>query len=463
MQTLENNFSYLNDDVRDWHGSEASYDIMMSTEPEIAAEGTTRSGKTITCLRKLLGLHFTHAGFQSAIIRANAVDLHNTIRKDLRFLCKYDFKDPRSPIRSEGGERFHTLHINFGRCVLVGMNRNYAIMGTQFDMIFISQIEELTDEDYEFLLTRCGGSAANWRDRHGKIIYQILADLNPTFPSAWFYKREEAKLMRFVKFDFEDNPHFFRSGKWTKAGFQYVSNLNRSLSGVYRDRFYHGLRVAAEGAVFDLQKCHIIDELPDNFPAYHKYRAMDFGMTDPSACIWIAHHQELNDTIVYREYARTNTNIIDFGNRIKKITEENMETITDTIIEYDLNHHQLLNLNVGLHCLLARKGPGSIMDGLHLMQHALSNTVLGRPGGLRILKGLVFGGKDPNPEAQKGPQNLIEEMQALRFDADKPDTVVPGGDHRVDPLRYWYLWRHRGAMRSDGKNLSLYDLNSKNK
>lgn len=458
---------YLSDAVHSWASSLASEDIMTSTESELAAEGTTRSGKTLICLQKVLGLHFLHKGFRSAIIRSKAVDLHNTIRKDLRFLCKYDFKDPRSAIRAEGGERFHTLHMNHGWCVLAGIDRPYAIMGTQFDLIFISQLEELSEEDYEFLLTRCGGAAANWKDKRGRICSQILADLNPTYPTAWFYKREKSKdtpkgRLRFVKFNFEDNPHFFREGRWTHAGFAYVSNLNRSLSGVYRDRFYSGLRVAAEGAVFELHACHFLEKLPANFNQYHKYRAMDFGMTDPSTCLWIAHHVQNNDTIVYREYARTHQNIIDFGKKVKQITAANTEIIADTIIEYDLNHHQLLNKEVGLHCLLARKGPGSIMDGLHLLQHALSNTMLNRPGGLRVLKkGLVVGGQDPNPDAQKGPQNLIEELQALRYDAEKPDTVVPGGDHRVDPLRYWYLWRHRGAVRADGQNLSLLDLNQR--
>ena len=109
-------------------------------------------GKTINNLVKLFTAHFDVPGLQSCITRANAVDLTPSIRADIRWLLKYDLDDPRTPVKYYGGPtRFDTLYINEGECRLGGMNRPNNILGTQYDIVMPSQLEQFTEEQYQIL------------------------------------------------------------------------------------------------------------------------------------------------------------------------------------------------------------------------------------------------------------------------------------------------------------------------
>ena len=87
--------------------------------------------------------------------------------------------------------------------------------------------------------------------------------------------------------DFADNPAFYRDGRWSGKGKNTVDELNRSLTGIFHDRYFKGLRRAPEGMVFELMPDDIIEELPDMSGFVH-YNCMDFGMSAPSVCLWIA-------------------------------------------------------------------------------------------------------------------------------------------------------------------------------
>ena len=229
----------------------AGKEILGSSRPEICAEGGTRMGKTITGLVKVLNAHFEIPGLQTCITRANAVDLTPSVRNDIRFLLRYDLEDPRSPVKFYGGPtHFNTLYINEGVCRLGGMNRPSHILGTQYDLVMLSQLEQYTEEQYMIMKTRCAGSSNVWQSLDGSPLYQMLSDANPDLPDNWMYRREEEGKLRFVPFTFKDSPYIFRQGRWSKVGKTMVEELYSSLHGIYRDRYFHGLRVAPQGMVF---------------------------------------------------------------------------------------------------------------------------------------------------------------------------------------------------------------------
>ena len=437
--------------------------ILNDKSPEVVAEGPTRTSKTLLDLQKLFHNLFTIPNFRGAIVRANSVDLDASIRYDItRTLLRYPIGHPRSPIRAEGGPtRFHTLHFpRGGECRLGGLNNPTHILGTEYDMMLISQLDEINEEQYQICKTRCAGSAGNWLDADGMPLFQILSDMNPTVPDAWMYEREKEDLIKFYFVNFKDNPYFYRRGRWSKIGYTTVSELNRGLTGIYHDRYFKGLRVAAEGAVFEILDCHLIDTLPD-LTEYTIYNAMDFGMSDPSVCLWIAWNKLINDTIVFREWRRTNTDILTMGSIVNLINEVNYHTIEETVVDNDLNNIALLQRDCDIPCVSAStvKGPGSIMRGVHLLQHALAQTVLGRPGGIRFYTGLLHD-EDPNPEA-KGYKNTIQELRNARYDPNKSDAIIDGADHGIDPLRYHLLRRHQGMLdpNRDGVPLTVGNLN----
>lgn len=412
--------------------SDAYRDAMTATDPEILLVGKTRTTKTTTALRKVIGLHFLNYGFQSGIVRANAVDLHDSIREDIKWLSRYPLDDPRCPIKIEGGAQFHTLHINGGRCSLGGMNRPGRVLGTGKDLLMFSQADQSTDEHIQILKTRL--MPRNWRYRD-RLITQLLMECNPDRSDHHLLTRKKKGLTRFIDFDFTDNPYFYRNGRWSRPGKDYVEEQGRSLQGVYRQRFFEAEWADPEGAVFELLTHHIINELPVDIGNYLWYNAMDFGMTEPSVCLWIGEHAVTGNVIVALEFRHTAMDIIEFGHEVRRLRAERQSRILNTIIDNDENRQQLLVKRCGIPCQMARKGPGSVMDGINLIQNALHADKL------QIYKGLRDGIRpDPKLIRDNKPLDLITEMRNLQYDEDK-DQPIKGNDHAVDALRYWFLWR----------------------
>ena len=412
--------------------TENFYKAMESRASELLLVGPARSCKTLTAIRKVFALHFAYPGLQSAILRSNSVDLKDTIRQDIRFLCRYEFDDPRSPIKSEGGIAFDTLHLNGGTCVLGGMNRPGRILGTQKDIILYSQMEQSTNEQLNVLKTRVAGSAAHWRDKKGRVYAQLLGDANPDRKDHHLLKRKAAGKIKFINFEFKDNPIFFRKGKWTSVGKKYVATLDATLEGIYHDRYFKGIWNNAEGAVFEMPGSAITDTFPD-LGYCTVYNVMDFGMRDPNVCLWIAENLLNNEITVYREYRKTRENVIAFGQNVKEIRLRNRDRVITTIIDNDENRADLLRRYCHLPVEMARKGPGSVLDGIQMIQQELDK------GKLKFYTGLREN-RDSELARNNQPLSVIDEMYQYQYQtgADKP---IDKNNHGIDALRYYFLWK----------------------
>ena len=428
--------NYLHPQI--YNGYTAPHRVMMTDRcREICAEGPARTSKTLRNLRKLLALHFRHEGFMSCIVRTNSVDLDDTIRYDLRnTLLKYQLDDPRSPIQQSGGPtRFHTLRINGGEMRLGGMNRPGRILGTEYDAIMLSELSQFTEEQYQMLKTRCSGSAGNWRDANGDVMFQISCDTNPDVPDSWMYQRETEGLLKFIKFGFQDNPYFFRGGRWSRIGKTTVEELDRGLTGIFHDRYFKGLRRAPEGMVFDLADSDIIEELPDMSRWLH-YNAMDFGMSAPSVCLWIAENPQTEEVVVYREWRHTQKTSIEMGHEVRTLRQVNGERILGTVIDNDEEKRKLLLTHCRIHAEVTEKGPGSVFHRTLLVQEALKEKKLKFYRHLRC-------NADSELIRNKKPLDVIQEIRLAHFpkNAKANENPVKGNDHGLDALGYWYLWR----------------------
>ena len=212
---------------------------------ELCFHGKVRTGKTRLALKRLIGLHFKYFGMTSGIVRKNNVDMNLSIRPDIRELARYSLYSEQSPIVARGGHDFNLLRINGGECRLIGLNNEDHILGTKYDLLFLSQLDQIRQADYEKLITRLSGTAI--RDANGRPYRQILSDMNPSEPDSYIYEREAAGQMQIVDFDFIDNPHFYRGERWTEHGYYYVKDLRDRLTGLNYDRYYLGRRVSAQG------------------------------------------------------------------------------------------------------------------------------------------------------------------------------------------------------------------------
>ena len=405
----------------------------------LIVSGPTRTGKTLKLIEKAVGLHFANRGFRSLWLRSDAVDLTETLRRDLRDVAlKYHLDDPLSPIRADGlggSQNFKSLEINGGEMVFGGMNRPERVLGTSFNLIFCSQIEQFTEEQFNFLLTRCAGDAPNWTDENGRRLGLLIADANPDTDDHWLKEYEADGKVKFVNFDFDDNPLFCRKGKRTEPGIDVIGRLDRSLTGIYHDRFFKGLWLKVIGKIFDTDdKVHYIDE-PDDLSVYNWFRACDFGIDAPSVCLWIGEHRVNGDVYVHREFRKSKTDTIALGNEINTHTQER---VLGTVIDNDEDKQILLRKHCQIPTDMTEKSPNTIEDSIHLIQNGLRNAADGIDGGLYINRGLRCNA-DPRLIKDKKPLSLIDEFKTYATDP-KTDKPIKENDHAIAALRYIYLW-----------------------
>jgi len=417
--------------------SENAIAAMRCDAPEKLLHGKVRTGKTRMGLKEVIAPMFKYPGMKVGIFRANAVDMRVSIRPDLRDICSQAWG---KEIKVEGGQQFHTLHINGGECRLLGLNQENHLLGAKYDRAFISQLEQINPDHYQKLKTRMQGDAMVV---NGRPVRRIISDANPDEPDSWIYEREADGLLKVIDLDFKDNPYFFRNGRWTVGGYDYVRDLHKSMSGLNYDRYVLGLRVSAQGAVFHLDNCHFINigELPD-LSLYHKYIAIDWGWVAPTVVLWIAWNHLIDDVICYREWRTNNEDSISVGNQINEINAHFGETIEDYIIDRDDEKRSNLRKYCGIRAKQVKKFPGSRLAGYNHIHYALKCQSLGEPGGLRFYRDMLYR-SSVDHIAYKGAENMIKEMRTVKFSETRTDEIEKEGDHGPDALGYFYLYKMR--------------------
>ena len=439
-----------------------------SKSHEIVIDGPTRCSKTMFALDYIFAKCFEQTGMRIAIIRANAVDHSQTIRHDIaNTLLRYLPQDKRlkGVIEVAGGKAFTDLEVNGNYITLVGMNNPTKVLGSEFDLIFISQVEQLKKDQYEVLLTRCGGTSGKWIEE-GKIRSLVLSDANPDRKDHFLKLREVKEQTQFINFGFEDNPLFYRDGAWTEIGINYKETLRKGLTGVNYERYYEAKWSSPEGAVFILEDEHVIDTLPwrrkysdpkfDEYlddptknkkyalpprTEYNIYRMMDFGSTAPSVCLWLAEHKHTKDSVVFQEWRKTNSDTLEMADNVKK---HDIGRSRRTIIDNDENIRKILSKQ-GIAATLAPKGTDSVKAGIDMIQEALRRTLEGRDGGLKFYRGLRCN-RDPQLASRGLSLDTIAEMNGYVWEEDR-DIPAKGNDHGIDPLRYYYLDRNKYGAR----------------
>ncbi len=399
--------------------------------------GPTRTGKTTLGLEAVIGMHFANYGMRSFVNRQDAVDLRDTIRNNIRELSEYSLDDPLSPISAigRGGARnFNSLEINGGEMVLGGLNRDSRLLGTSFDVIFTSQLEQVSEATFAKMLTRCAGDAGNLQDENGDNYGLFLADCNPAPDSEhWILKYAEDERLILMNFGFENNPLYYdRNGDKTNTGETVIGNLDTSLGGLAHDLYFKGLWADIAGKLFDFEdQIHLIDE-PIDKSNYLWYRGIDFGITSPSVCIWIGIHRKSKSVYVHREFRKTKIDTITLG---EEINHYNKERIITTVI--DNNETEKMHLSrSNISTEMTKKSPTSVMERVHILQDLLKKSREGHDGGIYFNRALRCN-SDTNLVRDKKALSVVEEIKKLS--ADEHEKIL-GSDHGFDALTYILLW-----------------------
>ena len=260
------------------------------------------------CLEKVNGLAWKYPGMQAVIVRKTYASLKSSVLQtfERQVLGAWDsdskvFDASLTPVKKYGGEQpqFYD-YPNRSRIWVGGLDKASRILSSERDIIYVNQCEELTHEDWQILLTRATGRAANMP------YAQVLGDANPGPATHWILERGKLGHTKLVQSRHEDNPTLFDilTKELTPQGMITMRILD-SLVGVLYKRLKLGLWVSAEGVVYEefSQDVHIVDsfELPASWP---RYITIDFGYSNPFCCLWFAESPE-GDFYMYREIYRS--------------------------------------------------------------------------------------------------------------------------------------------------------------
>lgn len=230
---------------------------------------------------------------------------------------------------------------------------------------------------------------------------------------------------RFIPARLSDNPTLYESG-------EYEANL-LSMPEAQRRQLLEGDWDVSEGAAFTEfnRATHVCDpfEIPDSWT---KFRAADWGFTQPAVCLWFAIDEDQN-LWVYRELHVTKMVAEDFAAKVLEL--EQGEDIKYGIMDGSLWDNRGVTgptlaetmIRAGCRWRKADKSPGSRKAGkLQIHRRLAKDPDTGNPS-LKFFSNCV---------------NTIRTLPTLPLDKNNPEDIDSrSDDHCYDALRYGIMSR----------------------
>lgn len=407
-------------------------------QPEVLLSGPAGTGKSRACLEYVHKLLLEHPGARALAVRKTLTSLVASGMVTFR----EKVLDARDGVAFFGGSKAEAAQFRYpngSRLVIGGMDKASKIMSSEYDMIYVQEATELTENDWESLTTRL---------RNGVMPYQqLVADCNPDAPTHWLKQRCDNGQAVMLESRHEDNPVLWdrKAGGWTEVGGAYMAKLD-ALTGVRFLRLRKGVWAAAEGLVYDGwdRAVHLVDAFP--IPqAWPRFLAVDFGFTHAFVCQWWAEDPD-GRLYRYREIYRTKRLVEDHAQEIKRYWagEPRPRAI---ICDHDAEDRATLERHVGMRTLAATK---NVSAGIQAVASRLKPAGDGKPRLFLLRDALVH--RDPDLADAKLPTCTEEEMDSYVWnDKRTKDEPVKEADHGEDSLRYLVAYKDLAGPRARGK------------
>lgn len=281
---------------------------------KVVLSGPAGTGKSRACLEKMHAMMLVNPGARGLIVRKTLTSLGATALTTLR-----EHVIPESlrigEVRYYGGSASEPpayKYVNGSRIVIGGLDKITKIMSSDYDVIYVQEAIELTQDDWEMLTTRL---------RNGKISFQqLMADTNPDRPSHWLRQELDAGAAVEITCHHEDNPILFDDdGTVTERGRDYIAKLD-ALTGVRKARMRFGKWVAADGLIYeeydpDINLVNKPKRPPETWP---RYWSIDFGFTNPF--VWQCWVEDPDGRLIlYREIYHSQRIVQDHAKQIMGI------------------------------------------------------------------------------------------------------------------------------------------------
>jgi phage terminase large subunit len=343
-------------------------------------QGSTRSGKTYSCVYYLIWLCkiYANAGLQIDITRDTFTALKATAWKDFKdVLLAHGKYDPNYHNKTD-----HIYELFGNKISYYGADNPDKIHGRSRDILWINEAHQFPKETVDQLFPRT-------RQR-------IIADYNPALGIDHWLDPYIEKYPPLIT-TYRDNPHLTQSQ---------IDDIEGRKGDAYWWQVYGtGQRASREGVIFENWELGVFD-----WSLSYAY-GLDFGYEpDPSALIVVAIDKKLKRIYLKEELYQTRLS----SDGLRASIQSRVKRSKDMIVADSANKREIQDLRAaGLNVIPAKKGPGSIQTGLRAM---LGYTLI----------------IDPDSK------NLVKELSNYVWNDRKSDTPVDEYNHLIDAARYAY-------------------------
>jgi PBSX family phage terminase large subunit len=415
--------------------------IMSARDPELLVSGPAGTGKSRACLEKVHTMCLINPGMRALIVRKTLSSLGSTALVTFReHVAKESLQVGHVEFYGGSPQEPPQYRYTNGSVIVVGgMDKATKIMSSEYDMIYVQEAIELTENDWEALTTRL---------RNGKVSFQqLLADANPSTPTHWLKQRCDRGLTRILNSKHEENPTLFtREGTLTDVGRSYISKLD-NLTGVRYARLRKGQWVAAEGLIYEDwdPNVHVVDkfDIPEVWP---RYWSIDWGYTNPTVIQMWAEDPD-GRLFLYREFYMSRRIPADHAVAVLKVVAPGGQWIepkpTFIVTDHDQNDRIAFERGVGLSSRNAKK---DVLNGIQAVQSRIRIAGDGKPR-LFLVRGALVE-RDNNLVDAKRPICTEEELPGYVWDISEgkqpKEKPVKEDDHGCDALRYMVAEKELG-------------------
>ena len=242
--------------------------FMESQADWLLYSGSFGAGKSKVGCEKIHFLSLKYPRNFCAILRKTYSSLrHTTMRTFFNTVCHPDY------IKNYNKETHTLTYINDSEVIFIGLDSDVKIGSMELGAAFVDEGIEVSEDIWIMLDGRVG--------RLPHIPFsQLMAATNPASNTHYLYKyffKIKDPSWEVIEANSLENPHLTES---------YRNKLSK-YTGRYKERYVYGRWVGYEGLVYD--NVDLNNFLVPNFlfPAsWHRYRAIDFGYSNPFVCQW---------------------------------------------------------------------------------------------------------------------------------------------------------------------------------
>lgn len=444
----------------------AARQLFSCRDDEVLLSGPAGTGKSVACLWRLHMAATLNPGMRGLIVRKTLRSLGSTALVTWREKVAHG-AIKAGQVKFYGGsssEPAQYIYANGSVIVIGGMDNATRIMSSEYDMIYVQEAIELSENDWEALTTRL---------RNGvREVQQIIADTNPDRPTHWLKRRGDRGQTVVLESRHEDNPMLFERdperpdwvGQLTERGKSYMAKLD-NLTSVRRARLRYGQWVAAEGVIYEDYDplVHLVDKfvIPEDWP---RWWAVDFGFTNPFVCQWWARDPD-GRLYMYREIYMTERTVdqhaVTIMEQVSRLDRHYVHPVgrpryahhgrvwtepkpVGIICDHDAEGRTVLAREVGIGTIAAHK---AVSEGIQAQQARMKPAGDGRPRWFLCRDALIE--RDAKLNEARKPTCTAEEITGYVWDTTdgKPPKETPRkeDDHGMDASRYVVADQDLGA------------------